>query len=79
MTYHITFHATTGAGSETVKVEMSYERDQDGTYAENIESITYNGMDVMGLLSEEQFADLEMLGDKAIDEEIKFALENYEP
>ena len=79
MTYHITFHATIGAGSEIVKVEMSYERDHDGTYAENIESITYNGMDVMGLLSEEQFADLEIQGNDAIDKEIKFALENYEP
>ena len=79
MTYHISFQAITGAGSEIVKVEMSYERDQDGTYAENIESITYNGMDVMGLLSEEQFADLEIQGSDAIDKEIKFALENYEP
>lgn len=79
MTYHISFQAITGAGSEIVKVEMSYERDQDGTYAENIESITYNGMDVMGLLSEEQFADLEIQGNDAINKEIKFALENYEP
>ena len=79
MTYSIEFQATTGAGSETVNVTMVYERDDIGIYAENIESITFNGMDVMGLLSEEQFADLEIQGNDAIDKEIKFALENYEP
>lgn len=79
MTYHITFQAATGAGSEIVQVTMSYERDHDGIYAENIDEITYNGMDVMGLLSEEQYAELEIAGCKAIFAEVKFAMENYEP
>ena len=79
MSYSIDFQAKTGAGDETVVVTMTYERDENGVYAENIESITFNGMDVMGLLSEEQYSDLEMQGCKAIDEQEKFARENYEP
>jgi len=79
MTYHITFQTTTGAGSQIVNVTMSYERDHDGVYAESIDEITFNGMDIMGLLSDEQCADLEIAGCKAIDDEIKFAMENYEP
>ena len=79
MSYSIDFQAKTGAGHETVVVTMTYERDENGVYAENIESITFNGMDVMGLLSEEQYSDLEMQGCKAIDEQEKFARENYEP
>ena len=79
MSYSIDFQTTTGAGDEIVKVTMTYERDESGIYAENIESITFNGMDVMGLLTEEQFADLEIEGCKAIHEQAKFAMENYEP
>ena len=79
MSYSIDFQASTGAGDEAVVVTMTYERDENGVYAENIESITFNGMDVMGLLSEEQYSDLEMQGCKAIDEQEKFARENYEP
>lgn len=79
MSYGIIFHATTGAGCEAVSVEMSYECDQDGVYAENIEEVLFNGVSVMGLLSEEQFADLEIQGCKAIHDQIKFASENYEP
>jgi hypothetical protein len=79
MTYSIEFQATTGAGSETVNVTMVYERDDIGIYAENIESITFNGIDVMGLLSDEQFMELELQGCQAIHDQAKFAMENYEP
>ena len=79
MTYSIEFQATTGAGSETVNVTMVYERDDIGIYAENIESITFNGIDVMGLLSDEQFMELELQGCQAIHDQTKFAMENYEP
>lgn len=79
MSYSIDFQTTTGAGDEIVKVIMTYQRDESGIYAENIESITFNGMDVMGLLSQDQFADLEIEGCKAIHEQAKFAMENYEP
>ena len=79
MSYSIDFQSTTGAGSEVVQVTMTYERDESGIYAENIESITFNGMDVMGVLSQDQFADLEIEGCKAIHDQDKFAMENYEP
>lgn len=79
MTYSIDFVGTTGADNEPVQVTMIYERDENGVYHENIESITFKGIDVIGLLSEEQYSDLEMQGYKAIDEQEKFARENYEP
>lgn len=79
MSYSIEFQATTGAGIEIVQVTMTYERDESGIYAENIESITFNRMDVMGLLSDEQFMDLELQGCQAIHDQHKFAMENYEP
>ena len=50
-----------------------------GIYAENIESVTFDGINVIGLLTEEQFADLEIEGCKAIHDQAKFAMENYEP
>jgi hypothetical protein len=60
--YEFTFNATTGAGGETVTCKMSYERDEHGAYFENIEDVIYEGISIMGLLTDEQFADLEMVG-----------------
>jgi len=60
--YEFTFNATTGAAGETVTCLMSYERDEHGAYFENIEDVTYEGISIMGLLVDEQFADLEMIG-----------------
>jgi hypothetical protein len=60
--YEFTFNATTGAGGVTVTCKMSYERDEHGTFFENIEDVTYEGISIMGLLTDEQFADLEMVG-----------------
>lgn len=60
--YEFIFNATTGAGDETVTCTMSYERDEHGTYFENIEEVMYEGVSVLGLLSDEQFSDLEMVG-----------------
>lgn len=79
MSYSIDFQTTTGAGDEIVKVTMTYERDESGIYAENIESVSFDGVNVIGLLTQEQFADLEIEGCKAIHEQAKFAMENYEP
>lgn len=79
MSYSIDFQTTTGAGDEAVVVTMTYERDENGVYAENIESIKFMGIEIIGLLSQEQYADLEMQGCKAIDEQEKFVSENYEP
>jgi hypothetical protein len=54
------FDTTTGAGSEIVTVVYEYESDQDSTYNENIKEIWFKGRDVMGLLSDEQFKELDM-------------------
>lgn len=69
--YEFEFEATTGAGGESVTCKMSYERDEDGTYFENIEDVTYQKVSVMGLLSEEQFSDLEMVGINKLRQHIK--------
>ena len=60
--YEFTFNATTGAGGETVTCKMSYERDEHGTFFENIEDVTYEGISIMGLLTDEQYSELEMVG-----------------
>ena len=62
--YEFIFEAKTGGGGETVTCKMTYERDEYGTYAENIETVTFGAdkVDVTGLLSEEQFAELEIDG-----------------
>ena len=54
------FDTTTGAGSEVVTVVYEYEQDQDSTYNESIKEIWFNGRDVIGLLSDEQFKELEI-------------------
>lgn len=60
--YEFEFTAVTGAGGETVTCKMSYERDEHGAYFENIEDVTYEGISIMGVLTDEQFAELEMVG-----------------
>ncbi len=79
MSNTIEFQATTGAGGEIVQVTMSYEEDIDGVYAENIESVKFEGVEVIGLISEEQFAELEIEGCNAINENKIIAMQNYEP
>lgn len=79
MSNTIDFQATTGAGGEIVQVTMSYEEDIDGIYAENIESVKFEGVEVIGLISEEQFAELEIEGCNAINENKIIAMQNYEP
>jgi hypothetical protein len=54
------FDTTTGAGSEIVTIVYEYESDEDGTYNENIKEVWYEGRSVLGLLSDEQFKELEM-------------------
>jgi hypothetical protein len=75
----INFEATTGAGDVEVQVTMSFKADRYSTWAENIEMVTYNGMDIMGLMTDEQFSDLEAKGIKAIEGKKLWDLENYEP
>jgi hypothetical protein len=54
------FDTTTGEGSEIVKVVYEYEYDGETTYNESIKEIWFEGRDVIGLFSEEQFKELEM-------------------
>lgn len=68
--YEFEFNATTGAGGETVTCKMSYERDEHGPYFESIEDVTFEGISVIGLLSEEQFSELEMVGVNKLREHI---------
>jgi len=75
----INFEATTGAGDVEVQVTMSFKADKYTSWAENIEMVTYNGMDIMGLMTEEQFADLEAKGIRAIEEQRNWEIVNYEP
>ena len=56
------FETTTGAGGETVQCVLEYEMDEEGTYAENLKSIKYEGIDVTSLLSDDQFCEIEMQG-----------------
>jgi hypothetical protein len=60
--YEFTFEAQTGAGDETVTCKMTYEKDEHGTFAENIISVLFEKVEVISLISEEQFNDLEMTG-----------------
>ena len=68
--YEFTFNAITGAGGETVTCKMTYERDEHGPYFESIEDVTFEGVSVNGLLSEEQFSELEMVGVNKLREHI---------
>jgi hypothetical protein len=65
--YEFIFEAQTGGSSETVICKMSYERDEDGPFNLNIESVLYEGKEVIGLISEEQFAQLELAGTYKLD------------
>lgn len=56
------FETTTGAGGETVQCVLEYDMDEEGTYAENLKSIHFEGTDVFALLSDEQFMQIEMDG-----------------
>ena len=62
MEYEFKFEGKTGAGELTVQCVLEYSMDEEGTYAENMKSIHYEGTDVFALLSDEQFIDLEMQG-----------------
>jgi hypothetical protein len=54
------FETTTGAGSEIVTVCVDYEIDEDGIYNDNIMRVKFEGVDVLGLLTDEQFNELEI-------------------
>lgn len=60
MDYEFKFDTTTGEGSEIVTVVVEYEMDEDGVYNDNIQKILFEGVDVLGLMHEDQFSELEM-------------------
>jgi len=79
MTNIIDFTATTGAGGVEVKVTMSFEADSYTSWHENIDMVTFEGVDIMGLLTDEQFAELEAQGIEAIQAKREWEIVNYEP
>ena len=79
MSHTIEFQATTGAGDVEVNVTMSFQADKYTSWAENIDMVTFNGMDIMGLLTEEQFSELEAQGMEAIKAQREWEVVNYEP
>ena len=76
--YEFLFEAKTGGGDETVICKMSYERDEDGAYGQNIESILFDSKEVVGLISELQFSELELLGIDKLAKTIEQGEEYYE-
>jgi hypothetical protein len=56
------FDTTVGEGSVIVTVVMEYEQDEEGTYNENIEEVWFDGRNVMGIFTVEQYKDLEIEG-----------------
>jgi len=56
------FDTTTGEGSVIVTVVMEYERDEEGTYNENIDEVWFEGRNVMGIFTDQQFKELEIEG-----------------
>jgi len=54
------FDTTTGEGSEIVTVVYEYENDGETTYNESIKEVWFSGRNVTGLLSFEQYKDLEI-------------------
>jgi hypothetical protein len=56
------FDTTVGEGSVIVTVVMTYERDEDGTYNENIQDVIYEKVSLMGIFTDVQFKELEMEG-----------------
>ena len=56
------FDTTTGEGSVIVTVVMSCERDEEGTYNENIDEVWFEGLNVMGIFTDQQFKELEIEG-----------------
>ena len=54
------FDTTAGAGSEIVTVVYEYENDGETTYNESIKEVLFEGKNVIGLFSDEQFKELDI-------------------
>ena len=53
------FHTIVGAGSEVVTVVYEYQQDEDSTFNESIKEVWFEGRNVIGLFSDEQFKEME--------------------
>ena len=73
--YEFLFEAQTGGGGETVICKMVYERDEDGAFSQNIESILFEGKEVIGLISEDQYSQLQEAGIHKLDKSIEEGVE----
>lgn len=56
------FITTIGNGIEKVDVVMSFEYDYEGIFNTCIESVTFQGVDISGCLTDETISALEMEG-----------------
>ena len=56
--YEFIFETKTGGGGETVTCKMTYERDEYGTYAENIETVTFGADKINVTGSLDRFRDI---------------------
>jgi len=54
------FDTLVGAGNEVVTIVYEYEQDLDDTFNESIREVWYQTRNVIGLLSDESFRELEM-------------------
>ena len=54
------FHTIVGAGSEVVTVVYEYENDGETTYNQSIKEVWFEGKNVIGLFSDEQFKELDI-------------------
>ena len=55
------FDTTIGQGSEVVTVVYEYEIDEDkSTYNESVKEVWFEGRDVVGIMSEEAYAELDI-------------------
>ena len=54
------FDTTVGSGSEIVTVVYEYSSDEDGTFNESIKEVWFEGKNVIGLFSDEQFKELDI-------------------
>jgi len=74
------FDTTTGEGSEIVTVVYEYENDGETTYNESIKEVWFEGRNVTGLLSFEQYQDLEIEAAMRFqNHKLNYKQEDYQP
>jgi hypothetical protein len=76
--YEFLFEAQTGGSSETVICKMSYERDEDGPFNHSVESVLFEGKEVIGLISEDQYSQLQEAGIHKLSKSLEEGEEHHE-